>query len=359
MSRSYRLQWRGPCRYSTDFPTHNDYVCLLLALGSESSQGMLGRLVRSEAIGVQTVNTHKSRVHWSLGRDRLRMRTTLAAVIVLALLVARTSSALGARSVVSLAPSVTEIVFALGEGGRLVGVSSHCDYPEQAKSIDRVGTFLRPSVEVILKKKPDLVLAVPSPENRASVEALQRFGVTVQVVNPNSIAEILESIVVVADALDVRAKGEALVKRINDDMKKVRSRLRGVTKRRVLMLVGRRPLIAAGPGTYQSELIELAGGSNVAAGSGEAWPHLSMELVLTRQPEVIIDTGMTAAQDAEQSSDFWRPYSSIPAVRERRVVGSGRYDLLRPGPRVAETLAAVARFIHPEVFPEVLSEPSR
>ena len=280
-----------------------------------------------------------------------RVRRSLLALVAAMLAVSSAVRVHGAvEKVVSLAPSVTEIVFALGQGDRLVGVSSHCDFPAAAQRIDRVGTFLRPNIEVILKKKPDLVLAVPSPENRASVEALQRFGVRVRVVNPNSVDEILETIEIVAAALGVAGKGAELVAQIRADMSGVLGALSNVEKRRVLMVVGRRPLIAAGPGTYQSELIEMAGGVNVAAESGEAWPHLSMELVITRRPQVIIDTGMTAAQGAGQSLAFWRPYASIPAVRDGRIVGAGRYDLLRPGPRVAQTLAAVARFIHPEVF---------
>ncbi len=252
--------------------------------------------------------------------------------------------------VISLAPSLTEIVFALGAGDRLVGVSSYCDYPEAALRVDRVGTFLQPNVEVILKKQADLVLAVPSPENRSSVESLMQFGVRVRVVRTRDLASILAAVKTIASDLGIAARGERLATQIGDGVARVRARVAGLERRRVLMVVGRRPLIAAGPGTYQDELLRMAGGDNVAAAAREAWPHLSMEHVIASAPEVIIDSGMGDEDDDEDRIAFWSPFPSIPAVRDDRVVGSGRVDLLRAGPRAAETLEALARLIHPEAF---------
>jgi len=252
--------------------------------------------------------------------------------------------------VVTLAPSLTEIVFALGAGDRLVGVSSYCDYPEQAVAIDRVGTFLQPNVEVILKKHPDLVFAVPSPENRSAVGTLRDLGVRVRVVRPGRLASVLEAIEVIATDLDREDAGRRLVFDIRHDVAAVRARLAGVQKRRVLMVVGRRPLIAVGGGTYQSELIEMAGGANIVGDSSEAWPQVSLEYVIARAPEVIIDSGMGPRDRAGDIADYWGAFPTIPAVRDHRVVGSGRYDLLRAGPRAGEALEAMARFIHPEVF---------
>jgi iron complex transport system substrate-binding protein len=255
----------------------------------------------------------------------------------------------GPRRVVSLAPSVTEIVFALGAGERLVGVSSYCDFPAAARDIDRVGTFLQPNLEVILAKRPDLVIAVPSPENRAAVEKLREFGLTVRVVRPEKIDEVLRAIGVIAADLELADAGNRLVARIREDLAAVERKVSALAKRRVLMVVGRRPLIAAGAGTYQDELIAKAGGINIARDSGEAWPHLSLERVIVAAPEVIVDTGMAESEAAEGVA-FWASFTTIPAVRDERVVGAGQFDLLRPGPRVAETLATLARFVHPEAF---------
>ncbi len=270
-------------------------------------------------------------------------------VVFLSCLVAAPVAAAGAERVVSLAPSITEIVFALGAGDRLVGVSSHCDYPEAAKRIDRVGTFLQPNLEVILAKRSDLVLAVPSPENRSAVESLREFGVTVRVVDPGSIADVFRTIEVVAKDLDVVEAGARLLEGIRADLAVLDARVANLERRRVLMVVGRRPLIAVGAGTFQHELIQRARGLNIAADAGGSWPHLNMEHVLARAPEVIIDSGMSSS-DASAGVTFWSPYTSIPAVKGGRVFGAGRFDLLRPGPRLAQSLETVARFIHPEVF---------
>ncbi len=254
--------------------------------------------------------------------------------------------------IISLAPSVTEMLFALGIGERVIGVSTYCDYPPEAARIERVGTFLQPNVERILARRPDLVIAVPSPGNRAPVERLQELGLTVLVVNPERIAEIIAGIRTIADATGVPEAGAQLIARIEAELDAVERRLAGAADVRTLLLVGRAPLVAAGPGTYQDELITRAHGRNIAAGTGRTWPTISLEFVVAQAPEVIIDAGMGSeeAQDRASVLAFWEPFPTIPAVRDKRIHGYRAYELLRPGPRVAQTLETVARFLHPERF---------
>jgi iron complex transport system substrate-binding protein len=245
---------------------------------------------------------------------------------------------------------VTETLFALGLGDRVVGVSTYCDYPPEAAKIDRVGTFLQPNVERILARRPDLVIAVPSPGNRADVERLRELGVRVLVVNPERIAEILAAIRAIADAAGVPDAGAALVARIERDLAAVEARVAGAVRPRTLLLVGRAPFIAAGPRTYQDELITRARGENIAAATGQAWPNVSLEFIVAQAPAVIIDASMgsEAAADHDAAQAFWHDFPTIPAVRAGRIHGYRAYELLRPGPRLAETLATVARFLHPE-----------
>lgn len=273
-------------------------------------------------------------------------------VIAIAMFAASASSAAEPMRIVSLAPSVTETVFALGLGDRLVGVSTYCDYPPAAEHIDRVGTFLTPNVEAIVAKRPDLVIAVPSPGNQDGVESLRRVGLKVVTVDPNTIDEIKQSLITIARLLGHEDRGRGLVAAINRQMETVRARLAGVPPRKVLMIVGQTPLIAVGPGTFQDELIRLARGTNLAAQAGSAWPHLSLEFVIAAAPEAIIDTTMGNEEraGAEAALAFWNAFPSIPAVRERRVAGYKAYELLRPGPRIAEAFEMIARFIHPERF---------
>ncbi len=269
--------------------------------------------------------------------------------------------AVAPQRIISLAPSITEILFALGVGDRVVGVSTYCDYPPEATRIDRIGTFLQPNVERILAKRPDLVIGVPSPGNRASVERLEELGLRVLIVNPERVADILAAIHSIADAVGVPSQGAALVARIQHAMSAVTARLDGAPTPRVLMLVGRSPFIAAGKGTYQGELITLAHGDNLAAATGDAWPTVSLEFIVARAPQVIIDTSMGSEESADRESAlaFWRDFPTVPAVRDHRIYGYRAYQLLRPGPRVAETLETVARFIHPERFRNSPQGPGR
>jgi len=277
------------------------------------------------------------------------MRAVLLALVMLAL-----ASPAGAapQRIVSLAPSVTETLFALGVGDRVVGVSTYCDYPPEAARIDKVGTFLQPNVERILAKHPDLVIAVPSPGNRAPVERLRDLGLEILIVNPERIDQIIEAIRRIAAAVGVPEAGTSLVERIDAGVKAVEARVAGAPPVRTLLLVGRSPFVAAGADTYQDELVARGGGTNIAAASRQAWPNLSLEFIVAQAPQVIIDASMGSEEAADHATSlaFWNDFPTIPAVRDQRIYGYRAYELLRPGPRVAETLATVARFIHPERF---------
>jgi cobalamin transport system substrate-binding protein len=252
--------------------------------------------------------------------------------------------------IISLAPSTTEMVFALGLGDQLIGVSTYCDYPPEVAKIDRVGTFLTPNVEAIVAKRPDLILAVPSPGNRTAVESLERLGLKTVIVDANTVREIKDSLVTVGRALGREAQAHALVATIDERIAAVRARLDAVPARKVLMVVGHTPLIAVGAGSFQHEFIEMARGSNVAAAAKGEWPHLSIEFAIAAAPEVIIDTTMGNEEEpgSEAAMAFWNAFPTIPAVRDRRVYGYRNYQLLRPGPRLAEAFESIARFVHPE-----------
>lgn len=279
---------------------------------------------------------------------------TLPVVALIGLLAAglRPTHAAEVQRIISLAPSVTETIFALGLGDRLVGVSVYCDYPPEAERIDRVGTFLTPNVEVIVAKHPDVIIAVPSPGNQGSVQALRRVGLKVVLVDPNTVAEIKDSLVTIGRELGHEAAARALVARIDAQIAAVQTRLADAPARKVLMVVGQTPLIAVGGGTFQDELIRMAHGNNLAAAAGGSWPHLSIEFAIAAAPEVIIDTSMGNEEQvgAAPAMDFWKAFPTIPAVHDGHVYGYKTYQVLRPGPRIGEAFDALARFIHPERF---------
>lgn len=267
-------------------------------------------------------------------------------LVLLTLLVATTP-----QRIISLAPSITEILFAVGAGDRVVGVSTYCDYPPEVARIDRIGTFLQPNVERILAKRPDLIIGVPSPGNRVSVQRLQELGVNVLIVDPERIPDILKAIHTIADAVGNGPQGDAVVARIERDIAAVTKRLEGAARPRVLMLVGRSPFVAAGRGTYQDELTGLARGNNLSAAAGPAWPTVNLEWIVAQAPEVIIDASMgSEASDRASALAFWSEFPTLPAVRDQRIYGHRASQLLHPGPRIAETLESLARFIHPDRF---------
>ena len=274
----------------------------------------------------------------------------VAALLCLLLSALPTPRRASARHIISLAPSATEVLFALGAGNDVVGVSTYCDYPPQVSGIDRVGTFLTPNVERILAKRPDVVVVVPSPGNRTGVESLQRLGLNILVVDPQTLSEIEDSFVNIGRAVGREQAGLDLVARLRAQIEGVRARVADAPERKVLMVVGHAPLIAVGTGTFQHELIRLARGVNLGAQAGGQWPHLSLEFVLAAAPEVIIDTTMGNEEQpgAEAAMGFWLRFPTLPAVAAHRVAGYRAYQILRPGPRIAEALETMARFIHPE-----------
>ncbi|HVO23987.1 MAG TPA: ABC transporter substrate-binding protein [Candidatus Margulisiibacteriota bacterium] len=272
--------------------------------------------------------------------------------VSLLVLPGRLAPAAEVQRIISLAPSVTETVFALGLGDRLVGVSVYCDYPPEAERIDRVGTFLTPNVEAIVAKRPDVVIAVPTPGNQGSVQALRRLGLQVVLVDPNTVAEIKESLLTIGRELGHEEAARALVARIDARIAAVQERLDDAPVRKVLMVVGQTPLVAVGTGTFQDELIRMAHGDNLAARAGGSWPRLSIEFAIAAAPQVIIDTSMGNEEQtgAAPAMDFWKAFPTIPAVHDGHVYGYKAYQVLRPGPRIAEAFEAFARFIHPERF---------
>jgi iron complex transport system substrate-binding protein len=277
--------------------------------------------------------------------------------ILLAALVAGTVIGCGAprittpasiRRIISLAPSVTETLFALGAGDEVVGVSQYCDYPSKVRQLPKVGSFLRPNLEAIVALKPTLVIGLLTSSDLREIRALQAIGITTLMVDDGSVAAIEASIGKIGNAVGQSAAARSLIARIQSRINGIQERLAGVQPRKALMLVGHQPLVAVGPGTYLDELLTLARTRNIADFAAQSWPRLSLEYIVASRPEVILDGQM--GTDPLSPAQFWARFPSIPAVREQRVFGYPEDPTLHPGPRVAQTLELLARLIHPEAF---------
>jgi iron complex transport system substrate-binding protein len=234
--------------------------------------------------------------------------------------------------IVSLAPAVTETLFALGDGGAVVGVSQYCDYPPAATHLPKVGTFLTPNVEAIAALRPDLIIGPGLSSSRREVRTLEAMGYPTLTVDDDSLAGIEQSITRIGARTGQQKAAVTLLATIQDHIEDVRARLAHTRPRTVVMLVGHEPIVAVGRGTFLDDLLHLAGADNIADLSAQSWPRLSIEYIIAMRPEVILDGAM--GSDANTPAGFWARYPIIPAVRDHRVFGYPQDPMLHPGPRV-------------------------
>jgi len=247
--------------------------------------------------------------------------------------------------IISMAPSITETLFALGLGERLVAVSNFCNFPEEAKKKPRIGGMLNPNWEVIISLSPDLVIA---PESSNLEAGFKKYKIPSLLVRVNTLEDILLALEKIGQATGKSKKAKEIIENIKAEIEQI-SRLISVFPRpKVLLVIAYQPLTAAGKGTYLDELISLAGGKNILNEEQKGYPKVSMEEVVRRGPEIIFN-----ATFGGERLDFWQRYGSIPAVKSGRIYNLESDLVVHPGPRVAEALQMLARLIHPEAFEEI------
>lgn len=253
------------------------------------------------------------------------------------------------RRIVSFAPSITEIIFALEQGQRLVGATLYSNFPPQAAQLPKVGSYVRLDIERIVALNPDLCIATKDGNPRKVIERLASMNTAVYVVNPHNLDTIQEAIREIGAILNVADTATRLTGSMADRIQKVSSRVGGTVRRpRVFFQIGISPIVSVGTGTFIHELIELAGGRNLARGK-VAYPRFSREQVLTLEPDVIIISSMSRQAMFEEAKAEWGRWPHMPAVRDDRIylVDSDLFD--RPSPRLVDALELLARLIHPEI----------
>lgn len=257
--------------------------------------------------------------------------------------------------IVSLAPSHTEILFALGAGGDVVAVTVEDDHPPAVAELPRVGGMTSDTLDLerVLAARPTVVIALAHDQQEA-VAALRRLEVEVEVIPAESLADLFEAVRRLGAITGREEAAEELAGRLRQRVEAVRRAVAGVPegrRPRVFYEVWDRPLMTAGPETFVSELIETAGGRNVFADAGTLYPRVSPEAVIRRDPEVILAPDrhgepVSAGELARRPG--WEVISAVRRGRVHTVDG----DLVsRPGPRLVEALETVARLLHPERFP--------
>ena len=249
------------------------------------------------------------------------------------------------RKIVSLSPSNTEILFALGAGDKVVGVTSFCDYPEEAKKIERMGDYEGPNIELIRKAQPDVVLAGYVQEE--TVKMLEKMGIPVVISEAESFEAIYHSISLIGEITGTETEAEKIIKGMKDKIAEIQAKIKDKEKPRVFYVVWKDPLTTAGSRTFINDVIKAAGGINVAE-KVESWAIYSAEEMIKDNPDMLIaalhstDEGMTRE---DLSRD--RIFSMLECVKQGKVYVMPDDNIIsRPGPRIVLAIEDMARVLY-------------
>jgi iron complex transport system substrate-binding protein len=251
------------------------------------------------------------------------------------------------QRIVSLAPSVTESLFALGLGNRIAGVTSFCDFPEEAKTKEKVGDTISPNAERIIALRPDLVIITTASQLEKLSRQLAELNIPVYVTSPRTVREVVASIRKLGDATGAEARAKEVADEMERRIANVERRVKELPKPRVLYVLQAGPLITAGRNTFINDLINLAGGESISGTETADYPQLSRETAIARAPEVMI-TPASHGTEFVNEDDLRRDFAVTPAVRANRIVKVNADWIDRPGPRIVEGLEQLAQGLHPE-----------
>jgi cobalamin transport system substrate-binding protein len=250
--------------------------------------------------------------------------------------------------VVSLAPNLTEIVFAVGGGDRLVGRTSYCDFPPEAKSVTEVGDTLHPSLERIISLKPQVVLISTASQLEVFTQQLQNQNIAVFVTDPHDVEGVFRSIEQVGEILGKKEQAATLVQTLRRRTNAVEEAVKQKPPVRVFYQLSAEPLYTAGHDAFVTDLMRRAGAISVTADIPGAWPKFSSESALAAKPDaIILPTGGSMGSGNSTVTEALR---QSPAVLQGRVYKINDDHLVRPGPRAIDGLEEMARALHPDAF---------
>jgi iron complex transport system substrate-binding protein len=254
------------------------------------------------------------------------------------------------KRIVSLAPNITEVLFGLGLDKEIVGVSIHCNFPEEAKTKIRVGSYISLDYEKMTSVKPDLIIATGVGNTRDMVDRLGQLGFPTYVIYPKNFEDILESIIHIGQVVNREREARVIIGGIKNRSHNVIEVTKDLPRPKVFIQIGDAPMVTVGKGSFTDDLIRLAGGENIAGKEKEVYPRFGMEEILKRSPEVIVISSMNPTGDYPKILQEWNRWKTIPAVKNGRVhiINSDLID--RPSPRIIEGLEELARILHPERF---------
>lgn len=247
------------------------------------------------------------------------------------------------QRIISVAPSITETLFALGAGDLVVGVTDFCNYPPEAATKNRIGGVTNPSIETIISLKPDLIVLSMEGNVRDDFNKMLSTGCPVFVTNPRSLAGIQKSTRDIGRLIGKQQSAARLVQAMQQREDSVKALVK-MTKR-VLLIVSLQPLIVVGNKTFLAELLDLAGGSNIAASSPSTYPTLSRESVVAANPDVIVVMSEALAS-TEELPKLFPEWVTLNALQTHQVFRINSDIVSRPGPRAIDGLVVLYKIIH-------------
>jgi len=256
------------------------------------------------------------------------------------------------QRLITLAPNLTEIVYALGQQDRLVGVTNQCNYPPQVGGKARVGDVVNPNLERIIELKPDLVLGSTSGNRLETVTALEQAGIPLYGSDARRIEDIFTSIREIAGLLAVPEAGQPLAAQLEERLFALDRSLLGAPRPKVLLVIWLEPLITTGPDTFLADLVRRAGGESISDDLQQNWPRLSLEVVVERDPDYLVLPRIPQLEARLAQLSQAPPWAELRAVRRHQIVWLDE-ALIRPGPRILSMIESLAQSLHPaEAQPE-------
>jgi iron complex transport system substrate-binding protein len=258
----------------------------------------------------------------------------------------------GAQRIVSTAPHITETLFAMGLGPRVVGVTVYCKYPEEARKLPKIGTLLQPDVEAIVALRPDLVVVTDRHAHLA--EQLARLHIASVEMQSRNLDAIYSGARAIGQAAGSMDDAERMINGMQSQLQAIAKRTASAPKPTVAFIVGHTAgrlegLVAGAGSSYFSDLLRYAGGINVFADALAPYPKISLEEIFSRDPDVIMELSGDTRAKQEEVFALWQTKPSLKAVRAGRVYALESSPFLVPGPRAVEAVKQILRVLHPEI----------
>jgi iron complex transport system substrate-binding protein len=258
-----------------------------------------------------------------------------------------------ADRIVSMAPNLTEILFALGLEKNIVGVTTYSDYPPAAAQKPKMGTFWQPNIEAVVAAEPHLVITLGFQQQKNLAKRLERIKCNVLTVDIEKVSELFKAIEKIGTATNTKTKADTLVLDINKELNEFSAKIPSGDKVRVLWIIQREPLRVAGTDTFVNEIIALAGGQNAIAPTIHQYPPIGTEELYSCSPDVIIEPAeeqKPLALQQESALKYWSKFKNVPAVRNNRIYVIDPGPVSRLGPRLPNAVRSVAECLRPELF---------